>query len=595
MTSAAGTDAKQRDVDPITLEVIRGALNAIADDIDTNLARTAYSLLIYEYKDYAVGILDAEGRLICQCTGGMPIFIADVLGAAVRDGLEIYGRDGLHPGDVVITNHAATMGQHLNNVAMYTPVFAGDGGELTGFVVVTAHWLDIGGRVVSSISKSATDIFQEGIQFRTVKLMSRGEKVPEIYRLIEHNTRFPALVKGDIAAQLAGCLMGCERLGELYGRYGVDTVGRAVEIIWNQSEAAARAAVRSIPDGRYEAESFLDDDGIDTDTPIPIRVAVEIAGDNMTIDFSAIAEQVRGPLNSGISGGGYTVARVAFKYLVAPHEPANEGTFRALKLILPPGKILSATGNAAMGRYNMPLPTVIDTVIRALAPAIPDRVAGGHFGSFCTLRFHGRMPGSGALYQMNDSGYGGWGALSDMDGPGPFRTNCHGDTRVIPTEVLEATYPIRIDRFELRPDSGGAGRHRGGLGLTKSYTTLAPLTVSTGFERSRCPPWGVAGGGDAEPSRVIIEHGGAAPEIVLKDERPVSAGDRVIVETGGGGGFGPTAERDIGAVSRDVRNGYVSVDAAKEIYGVDLDRDGNAVRIASESGPNGDPARQDGA
>ena len=559
-------------VDPITLEVIRGAFTTIADEIDTNLARTAYSMLIYEYKDYAVGILDADGNLICQCTGGMPIFIADVLGAAVRDGLEIYGRDGLHPGDVVITNHAATMGQHLNNVAMYSPVFAGpDGDDLVAFVVVTAHWMDVGGRVVSSISKYATDVFQEGIQFRTVKLRSKGERVEEIYRMVEYNTRFPDLVRGDMDAQLAGCSMGCEQVASLYNRYGIETLIAAVDIIWTQSEAAAREAVRTIPDGRYEAESFLDDDGIDLDTPLPIRIAVIVEDDEMTIDFSGIVDQVKGPLNSGVSGGGYTVARVAFKYLVAPHEPANEGTFRALKMILPPGKILSATNNAAVGRYNMPLPTVIDTVIRALAPAIPDRVAGAHFGSFCTLRFHGRLPATGALFQMNDSGYGGWGAISDADGPGPFRTNCHGDTRVIPTEVLEASYPVRIDAFELRSDSGGAGEFRGGLGLTKKYTILEDLTVSTGFERSRCPPWGVLGGLAGDASRVIIEAPGQDPEIVLKDERPVGAGGKVIVETGGGGGFGDPAARSRDAISEDIANGYISREAAKKIYGMQSD------------------------
>ena len=556
-------------VDPITVEVIRGAFTTIADEIDINLARTAYSMLIYEYKDYAVGILDAAGNLICQCTGGMPIFIADVLGAAVRDGLEIYGREGLHKGDVVITNHAATMGQHLNNVAMYSPVFAGpNGDELVAFVVVTAHWMDVGGRVVSSISKYATDVFQEGIQFRTVKLRTRGERVEEIYRMIEYNTRFPDLVRGDIDAQLAGCNIGCERVAALYYRYGVEALNAAIDTIWAQSDSAAREAVRTIPDGRYEAESFLDDDGIDLTTPLPIRIAVIVDGDEMTIDFSHIADQVRGPLNSGVSGGGYTVARVAFKYLVAPHEPANEGTFRALKMILPPGKILSAGDNAAMGRYNMPLPTVIDTVIRALAPAIPDRVAGAHFGSFCTLRFHGRLPETGVLFQMNDSGYGGWGAISDGDGPGPFRTNCHGDTRVIPTEVLEASYPVRIDAFELRADSGGAGEFRGGLGLTKRYTVLEDLTVSTGFERSQCAPWGVLGGGDGDASRVIIEAPGKDPEIVLKDERPVGAGGRVIVETGGGGGFGDPAARSKDAIIADIRNGYISREAAEKLYGV---------------------------
>ena len=557
-------------IDPITLEVIRGAFSTLADEIDTNLARTAYSMLIYEYKDYAVGLLDSKGRLICQCTGGMPIFIADVLGAAVRDGLKVYGPENLYPGDVIITNHAATMGQHLNNVAMYSPVFSGKKEKkLVAFVVITAHWLDIGGRVVSSISKYATDIFQEGIQFRTIKLWSKGKPVPEIYRMIENNTRFPNLVSGDVEAQLAGCLMGCERLQALFEQYGNATLTAAVETIWNQSEAAAREAIKSIPDGLYEAESFLDDDGINLETRLPIKVAVEVTGDNMTIDFSKISDQVTGPLNSGISGGGYTVARVAFKFLVAPHEPANEGTFRPLNLNLPPGKILSATNNAAMGRYNMPLPTVIDTVIRAMAPAMPNLAAAAHFGNFCTLRFHGNLPNTGALFQMNDSGYGGWGALAGMDGPGPFRTNCHGDTRVIPAEVLEASYPVRIDAFELRPDSGGPGEFRGGLGLSKRYTVLAPLTVSTGFERSRCPPWGILGGGNGAPSSVIIQQPGKIGEVVLKDERQVACGGRVIVETGGGGGYGEADNRSKNAILRDIHYGYVSPQAAKKDYGHD--------------------------
>ena len=208
----------------------------------------------------------------------------------------------------------------------------------------------------------------------------------------------------------------------------------------------------------------------------------------------------------------------------------------------------------------MSVPTAIDTIIKALADAVPERVAGAHFGSYSSFRIFGRQPDTGALYQMNDSGFGGWGALAGMDGPGPFRTNCHGDTRVIPAEVLEATYPVRVDSFELRTDSGGPGRFRGGLGLTKRYTTLAPLTVSTGFERSRCAPWGILGGDDAEPSRVTIARQDMAPEMVLKDERPIDAGDRVIVETGGGGGFGPVAMRAAASVIADVRDGFEDVD-----------------------------------
>ncbi len=569
---APSPTAATRKVDPITLEVIRNALISINDQIDTNITRTAYSPLVYEYKDYATGIVDPEGKLICQCTGGMPVFIADVLSAAVRDGLEIYGTGELHPGDVIISNHAGTIGQHLNNMAMYTPVYADeDGADLIAFMVVFVHWLDVGGKVVGSISGTATDIFQEGIQFRTIKLRSKGEKVPEIYRMIEHNTRFPDMVFGDLEAQLAGCLMGRDMIKALIGRYGAGTFRGSVETIWDQSEAAARAAIAAVPDGIYPAGSFLDDDGIRLEQTIPINLVVTIDGDEMTVDLSGIADEVEGPINAGASGGGHTVARIAFKYLIAPDEPANEGAFRPLTLILPDGKILSAGPTAAMSKYNMSVPTAIDTIIKALADAVPDRVAGAHFGSYSSFRIFGRQPVTDELYQMNDSGHGGWGASSDQDGSGPFRTMAHGDTRIIPTEVHEATYPLRIDEFSIRPDSGGPGEFRGGLGLLKRYTILAPCMLATYFERIKCPPWGVRGGGAGKPGSIFLHRRGEAAKDCLKAQIDLLPGDELVVETGGGGGFGPALARDPARVAADVASGYVTVTAAKTDYGIVLD------------------------
>lgn len=579
-------DARHR-VDPITLEVIRNALISINDQIDTNITRTAYSPLVYEYKDYATGIVDPDGKLICQCTGGMPVFIADVLSAAVRDGLEIYGRDDINPGDVIISNHSGTIGQHLNNMAMYTPVFADDAGDdLIGFMVVFVHWLDVGGKVVGSISGTATDIFQEGIQFRTIKLWSKGEKVPEIYRMIENNTRFPEMVFGDLEAQLAGCLMGRDMIEDLIGRYGRDAFRAAVEVIWDQSEAAAREAIAQVPDGVYPASSFLDDDGIRLDRTIPINLVVTIAGDEMTVDLSGIADEVEGPINAGASGGGHTVARIAFKYLIAPDEPANDGTFRPLTLILPDGKILSASPTAAKSKYNMSVPTAIDTIIKALADAVPDRVAGAHFGSYSSFRIFGRQPDSGALYQMNDSGHGGWGASAGQDGSGPFRTMAHGDTRIIPTEVHEATYPLRIDEYAIRTDSGGPGEFRGGLGLLKRYTILAPCMLVTYFERIKCPPWGVRGGGAGKPGSIFLYRGDAPPVDCLKAQIDLVPGDELVVETGGGGGFGPALARKPERVAADVASGYVSRAAARAEYGVVLDAAGQvlAAETARERG-----------
>ncbi len=433
-------------IDPVTVEVIRRRLVAIADEVDVNITRTAFSPYIYEYKDYAVGLVDARGDLICQCTAGMPVFVADVMRAAVQDGLQIYGPDRLHDGDIVVTNYAGTIGQHLNNVTMYTPIRVL--GELIGFMVVVMHWIDVGGRDVGSLSKFATDIFQEGIQFRTVKLRSRGEPVLEMVRMIEHNTRFPIEMMGDINSQIGGCVMGRDRVADLVERYGVETFRRALTIIWDQSEAEARAAIRAIRDGTYTAEATLDDDGLNPGS-LPCKVTVVVAGDEMTIDLSALPAEVNAPMNSGRSGGGSTVARLAFRYLLLPEGDANEGTFRPLKLILPEGTIVSARPTAPMGAYNSALPMLIDLVIRALGPAMPDRVAAAHYGTFATLAYAGRQPDGGAFWQCHDIGFGGWGALCDMDGPGPFRTMCHGDTRLIPIELHEVELSVH-DR-ELQP------------------------------------------------------------------------------------------------------------------------------------------------
>src|SRR5215216_5286175 len=434
-------------IDPITLEVIRHALVSITNQIDANIKRTAFSAYIYEYNDFAVGLTNADGKLIAQCTGGMPPFVADSVGMAERDGLAIYGRERLHDGDVVLCNHAAVQGQHLNNTVMYTPICTGpEESELIGFFAINVHWIDIGGCVPHS-----TDIFMEGLQLRSIKLWSKGEPIEEVYRIIEHNTRQPGELMGDIAAQLAGCLLGRDVTAQLVDKYGVATFERAVEIILDQSEAAARALIRSMPDGVYTSETFLDNDRAGAE-PLPIRIRVIVDGDEMTVDYSGIADQVKGPINSGWFGGGQTTARVAFKYLLGAGEMANEGTFRPLKLVLPPGKILSADPTAPMGNYSTPFPTVIDAVIKALEQALPGRVPGGHFGTHSGVRFHGRRA-DGTFFGTHDSGHGGWGACATHDGSGPFRTMAHGDTRIIPVELQESMYPYRIVEFGLREDS----------------------------------------------------------------------------------------------------------------------------------------------
>jgi N-methylhydantoinase B len=502
----------------------------------------------------------------------------------VCDGLAIYGRKNFHKGDVVVCNHAAVQGQHLNNTVMYTPVFAGvKHDELIGFFAVNCHWIDIGGSAIGSVSYSSTDIFMEGLQLRSIKLWSKGEPIEEVYRIIENNTRFPQELLGDIEAQLGGCLLGRDLTQAMADKYGARYFLGTLAMILDQCEAATRAKIRAIPDDTYAAEAFLDNDGL-RDQKIPIKVSIIVHDDEMTVDYSEMSPQVRGCINSGFYGGGRTTARVAFKYLIATDEPANEGTFRPLKVILPDGKLLSAAPTAPMGLYSIPFPTVIDCIIKALEPALPQRVTGAHFGTFSSLRFFGNRSDNGAPFNCNDSGHGGWGACATHDGAGPFRTMAHGDTRLIPIELQESMYPYRIEEFCLRQDSGGAGMWRGGLGFEKQYIILAPCKLWANFDRIGCPPWGVQDGKAAKSGHVLIyKQGKKEPALLYKTENyELDVGDRVRMATGGGGGYGSPLKRPIDLVQRDVARGFVSRESAREDYGVIIEADGKASRIGDE-------------
>jgi N-methylhydantoinase B len=423
----------------------------------------------------------------------------------------------------------------------------------------------------------STDIFSEGLQLRSVKLWKKGEPIEEVYRIIENNTREPVELMGDIAAQLAGCLLGRDLTAALAEKYGVDTYLAALQTILDQSEEAARAWIRSLPDGTYTAEAFLDNDG-EGDKPIPIAVTVIVDGDEMTIDYSNIADQVPGCINSGYYGGGRTTARVAFTYLLGNGEPANEGTFRPLKLILPPGKILSAAPDAPMGNYSQPFPTAIDVIIRALSPAVPDRAPAGHYATFSGFRFTGKTP-DGKPFDNHANGYGGWGAFDGHDGAGPFRTMAHGDTRIIPMELQEALYPMMVENFSLRPDSGGAGKFRGGLGVDYVYRTQVPCKLVVKFDRIDCPPWGVSGGKDGVPGWVTVHKPDGSQQILRKTKGyALGAGDVVHVEIGGGGGWGDPKQRVLDRVQRDLDRGYVTPEGAQRDYGISISADGRAYR-----------------
>lgn len=567
----AGAPIPRVKSDPIATEIIREKLQSIPDLVEADLTRTAFSPLVYEYKDYSVGLVDAEGRIIALARRGLPMFTASMIGCAVRDGLEIFGSSEIEPGDIIITNHAGTLGQHLNNVVMYTPAFDADQ-RLVGFMAIIVHWIDIGGRYPGSCAGTdTTELLQEGLQLRSIKIHRRGEPVEDVYRIIEYNTRLPQMLLGDVAAQVAGCLKGRHLLEELLRRHGSSVLLGAIDSIWESSENAARAAVRSIPDGVYEMESHLDDDGVDLGRHIPVKIKVRIEDGNFTVDFSEVGAQVRGPYNSGVYGGAETAARVAFKYLFTPDEPPNEGGFAPVKIVIPPGKFLSAGPNAPMGKYSSTLATVTDTIIAAMAAVMPERVAAGHHASFGVMNISGIEPRTGQYFNYLDTAHGGWGGSSRGDGVGPYKTVMHADNKDIPVEVQEALYPIRVELHQWRCDSAGAGRSRGGSGVEKTFLALAPFVTNFSFERSSCAPWGLFGGKPGASGEVELKPAQGQRRIIYKESNVrFEAGDRFHVRSGGGGGFGPPAERSRDRIRDDVEQGYVSSLRAREDYGVVL-------------------------
>src|SRR5579885_3535215 len=554
-------------VDPITAEIVRSALVAITDEMKTNLMRTAYNMIIYEALDFTVGLFDADGNTI-SIGLGLPMFIRG-LSDAIKAKLAHYGKEHIRPGDILLTNDSYIMGSHLNHMIFTLPIFWE--GELVAFSASMAHWQNIGG----TLRGSTTDIYEEGLQLPIVKIYREGVLNDELVAIIQSNVRFPDLAMGDFRAQVAAGRTGERRFLHLLQRYGREAVLGSIGQIYRHSAEVARRAVRAIPDGVYEAESYLDDDGVRLGQPIPIRVRVTVDGERLTVDLTDVSRQVTGYYNSG-STAGHSAAQVAFKCLTSPLLlPINDGSFAPLRVILPPGRVVSATKPAAV-RWWMTIPmTVVDTIIRAMAPALPDRVAAGHHADLLSATPFGVDPRTGRFFlSVGTLPGGGWGAKHDSDGMSAVVCINDGDTHNSPAEAVESKYPYLIEEYSLRPDSGGAGRFRGGLGVRKVVRVLGEMTLNTRIERTQCAPWGLFGGRDALPNRVSIRRADGRLERLPNgkvNNLKLGAGDAYILESGGGGGYGPPWERPAEWVQRDVVEGYVSLEAAREQYGVVLD------------------------
>jgi len=555
-------------VDAFTTEVVRSTAVAITREMKTNLMRTAYSSVIYEAEDFTVGLFDADGNTI-SIGLGLPMFIRG-LSDAIKAKIAHWGKENIAPGDILLTNDGYVMGSHLNHMIFTLPIF--HDGEIVAFSASMAHWPDVGG-VLGGITR---DIYAEGLQLPFVKIFKAGRQDPELTAIICANCRLPDRAMGDFRAQIAAIRTGERRVSRLLERYGAQAFTESIRLIFDQSERLARAAVRTIPDGVYEAESFMDDDGVALGRHIPLHVRIEVHGEAITFDLSGVGAQVAGYFNSGPTAG-RSACEVAFKCLTTPLVlPINEGAFRPLTIVLPPGRVVSATKPAAL-RWWMTIPmTVVDTIFKALAPACPERVIAGHHADLASAGTYGYIdPETGRIFVGRYGGAGlaggGWGAKKGEDGMHATVCINDGDTHNSPVEAAEAKAPVLLVQCALRQDSGGAGRWRGGLGVIQEVRVLTSVMFDSRVERTLCPPWGLHGGKDALPNRVsVVRKDGALEQFSTGKVNPLrlDQGDGYAVATGGGGGFGDPLERPAEQVLQDVTSGYVSVEAARRDYGV---------------------------
>lgn len=564
-------------IDPVVTEIVRNGLIAATEEMKTNLMRTAYNMIIYEALDFTVGLFDAGGNTV-SIGLGLPMFIRG-MSETVKAKIAHFKGD-IDPGDILLTNDAYITGSHLNHMTFTVPIF--HDGDLVGFSCCMAHWPDVGG----TLSGSTTDIYSEGLQMPIVKIYRKGVINEELVSIIKTNVRLADRAMGDFRAQIAAVKTGEKRFLEMLRKYGRDDVLGAIDAIMDQSERLARERVAAMPDGVYEAESFMDDDGISVGVRVPIRVKVEIKGDRMSVDLSEVSKQVGGFYNSGATAG-MSCCQVAFKCLTSPLDmPINEGQFRALDIVLPPGSVVSAVKPAAMRMWMTYPMTVVDTIFKAVAPAMPDQVAAGHHADLVVGRVNGRKASDNSFYiYLGGLIGGGWGAKHNSDGMNATIAMNDGDTHNGPSEQVEAKYPLLVERYCLRPDSGGAGKFRGGLGTEQVMQAVNQINFSSQMDRVKCKPWGLFEGLSGFGNSVAIHRGGASEETLFPNGKAfnqvLKPGDAYILRSGGGGGYGSPLERDLDRLAHDVRCGYVTREQAEANYGAVFKADGSIDAAAT--------------
>ncbi|MGB9367913.1 MAG: hydantoinase B/oxoprolinase family protein [Xanthobacteraceae bacterium] len=566
-------------LDPVTLAVLNGRLVQIADEMDATLYRSAFNPIIAEAHDACHGLYHAEtGATLVQGTSGLPIFVG-AMAFAVKAVIDKVARDGgLEAGDTYLFNDPYDGGTHLNDVRLVRPLMRA--GRVFAWLASVGHWLDVGGNVPGNFNAKATESFQEGFRIPPVKLIRGGIIQQDIIDILAANSRVPQSNWGDLNGQLNALDLGELRLTALLDEHGDETIHAALAALSQRAEALMRANIAALPDGTYTCDDFLDNDGV-TDRPLKIALDLTIAGDRMTLDFSRSAPPCDGPLNIARST---TVAccYVALKHLFTD-VPANAGCLAPIAFVIPDTTLLGVSAPRPVGGYTETILRVIDTIFGAFAKAAPERANGSPFATINALslsgwREHGRR---WVMFCFFGGGLGG-----NPEGDGLNHGNNPISTATIPPlEILEALYPVMFTQWALRPDSGGPGKHRGGLGAIYEIEALADggAEVFLLGERGKYPPPGANGGGSAALNRFIYETdaGEKTPPLVSKvTDIKIRRGQKVRLETPGGGGFGDPKERDPARIARDVRLGYVTADAARRDYGYEGAAEGSALADA---------------
>jgi N-methylhydantoinase B len=549
------------DADPITTEVVRHGLNVAADAIKSTLVRTSMSPIIYEVLDFAAVLYDRQLRLLAQAPS-LPMFMGTMsfcIDAAVT---EVGGEDALEPGDIILMNDPYKTGSHPQDAAVVMPVFL-PAGDLVGYAAIKAHWLDIGAK--HSYCTDTTDVFQEGVIFPGVKLYSRGELVRDIAKMAIANSRLPRYIEGDINAEVAGVRTGAAQLVRLIERYGYETFSNCVERMYDHGEAVVRSYLEKLPDGRYVGRGEMDDDGI-TDDPIPFEVALEIDGSDVRVDFSAAPDANQGPVNCPIAST-VSAARVILTMLAGGGEAPNEGHFRPIEVIARPGSMFHCLSPSPCFLYGWPAMQATEVILNALAGAIPEAIPACSGGDLCSGAWYGYREGTGEYWYDGSPHPVGQGASSRGDGQSSRMHHCEAATRFTSLEVWEARNPWRMERCELAPDSGGPGKFRGGLGADIAFRFLEDAFMISTVERTKNPPWGLAGGLPGRPNAgELALPDGTVRSVAKATAMPLPKNALFTFRCGGGGGYGPPSERDREAVLADLSAGYITEEHAREHY-----------------------------